>query len=649
MKNRSGNSRRLPAALLILILVIPLALFSQEIKQEITDALQSGDTASAIEILDQEIKLDPSYEYNYYTLGKIYFARKKYSKAEEQFKIAVDKNNKFWPGLYSLGIVQLKLGKIKEAEANLRRGLKKSKEMKADFHNGMGLVLMAKGDYREADAEIRKAIVIDSMNAEYHLNLGDVNFYSKIYPLAISEYEKVLQLDTASEEVYFHWAEACLELKDYTCALEKLNIVLQKDSTHAEAWMKAGGIYYKAARSSRDPEEAKKHYRAAIGSYKKYFELTNEKPDSTNGRAYYEIGMSYLILNGFSEAKENFATVLSIPVEPKDIYFYYARAFQGNQEYDSAIVFYNKHLEWVNAQGPDFVSGISNEEVFKRIGECYRDLKDHYNTIKYFKKSLQYDSTQERLIFDVAVAYNYIGDYRNALIYYIKRIDLGADERYWSLYYNAAMSALYLAEKGGSAMTEEEDLGLEENEPEEPESDPLAGVDLNRLAVKYLEKVTNDYWDYVISNEKNIKTAIKALNTLGSTYLYQLGECQKGVADLGRVLKMDPDQCEALKSMGYAYFGGLCPPDYDKALGFLNRALECSKKQEGWEKCKDIDISLWIAQTYQFRAIDKREAKQKEESKKDYKSAYDWYLKVLDCEPNNKAAIEGRDQVKFEF
>jgi tetratricopeptide (TPR) repeat protein len=650
LKNYIRNNKQRRSLLLLLVFILPLALFSQDIKQEISDALQSGDTAMAVELLAEEIRLDPSDAYNYHVLGQIYFARKKFAEAEEQFQISVNKDKKFWPGLYSLGLVQLKLDKIEEAEENFQRGLKKSKNMKADFHNGMGLVHMAKGEYREADSELRKAIIADSLKAEYHLNLGDVNFYSKVYPLAISEYETALQLDTASKEVYFHWAEACLELKDFTCALEKLNIVLQKDSTYADAWMKAGGIYYKAARSSRDPEEADKHYRATIGSYKKYFELSNEKPDSTNGRAYYEIGMSYLVLNGFADARENFATVLSIPVEPKDIYFYYARSFHGNQEFEQAIANYNKHLEWASAQEPDYVSGIREDVVYKRIGECYKNLKDHYNTIKYYTKSLEFDSTQSRLLFDVAVAYNYVGDYRNALIYYMKRINLGLDERFWSLYYNAAMSALYLAEKGGSSMVDEEDdLGLDDEPEEEAGPDPLADVDLARLAIEYLEKISIEYWDYVISNEKNHKTAVKALNMLGSTYLYQLNDCKNGVANLERVLEMDPGQCDALKSIGYAYFGGLCSTNYNKALDLLNRALECSKKSEGWEKCKDIDLLLWIAQTYQFRAIDKREAKQKEESKTDYKSAYDWYLKVLDCEPGNKAAIEGRDQVKFEF
>jgi tetratricopeptide (TPR) repeat protein len=634
----------------LLSLLIPLTIPSQEIKEEVVKALSDGDTTRAITLLEQEIKLDPSYEYNYYTLGQIFCRRQMYEKALEQYRLSVEKDKKFYPGLYQLGIVQLKLGMVDEAEENFRRGLRKSRNMKAEFHNGLGLALMARGEYSEADAEFRKAIVLDSTNAEFHVNLGDDNFYMKVYPLAIVEYEKALELDTASLDVYFHWAEACLELKDYNCALEKLKIVLQKDSTHAEAWMKAGSIYYKAGRSSRNIDEAAQRYKETIGSYKKYFELSSEIPDSANGRAYYEIGMSYLILGGFAEAAENFATVLSIPVEPKDIYFYYSRAYHGNQKYDSAIALYNKHIEWVEEQGEEFTSGISNAELYRRIGECYESLKDRYNTINYYKKSLEYDSTQARLLYGVAVAYNYTGDYRNALVYYMKRIALGVDERFWSIYYNAATSALYLAEKGGTAMIEEEDLDLGDEElVAETGNDPLEGINFAELAAEYLEKIANDFWDYVYANENNHGIAVRALNMLGSTYLYQLGKCEKGVQNFERVLQLDANNCEAMKSLGYAYFGGLCPNNYNKALNHLKTAFDCLTKKEGKSRCDDINVLLWIAQTYQFRALEKRDAKLKEESQKDFKSAYDWYLEVLGCDAGNKAAIEGRDQVKFEF
>jgi tetratricopeptide (TPR) repeat protein len=455
----------------------------------------------------------------------------------------------------------------------------------------------------------------------YTWHAANVNFANKVYPLAISEYEKALKADTASKEVYYRWAEACLELKDYPCALEKLSVVLTKDSMHAEAWMKAGGIYYKAARSTRDPQEFKKRFIETIGSYEKYIELSQAEPDSFTGRAYYETAMSYVFIGGYAKAQEYFRTVLSIPVEPRDIYFYFARSFQGNREnpqYDSALYYYEKHKEWVSQQDTDYETGISDTELYRRMGECYESTKDWFNTINYYKKSLEYDSTQARLLYGVAVAYNYTGDYMNALIYYMKRIALGVDERYWSIYYNAATSALYLLDKGGIAMMEEEDLEEDDDaelDIEEP-ANPLEGVDLARLAVEYLEKITNDYWEIVSSKENYLKTGIKALGMLGSTYLYQLNDCTNGVKNYQRVLEYEPENCEALKSLGYAYFGGICTNNYTRALDYLGKAKSCYKKA-GKVECDQemVDLELWIAQTYQFRAIDRREAKQKEASK----------------------------------
>jgi len=650
---------RIAFVILSICILLPLSVMARDVKQEITAVLVAGDTARVIEMLNNEIELDPSYECNYLLLGNIYLKQKKTDLAREQFEKSVKKNKKFYPGLYALSLLQLKQGNLDEAEKNLSFGLKKAKKIdKALFHNGMALLYIAREQYRDADGEMRKALIIDSTNADFYVNLGDVNFQMKIYPLAIDNYAKALLIDTAGLEVYFHWAEACLELKDYTCALEKLNIVLQKDSTHADAWMQAGGIYYKAARSSRDFNVAKDHYKATIGAYKKYFELSKETPDSTNGRAFYESGMSYLILSGFPEAIENFRTVLSIPVEPKDIYFYYARAFHGlsntdtvkadtTKQYDSALVYYNIHQE--KTEDENYRSSISEGELYKRIGECYERLKDRYNTITYYRKSLEYDSTQARLLYGVAVAYNHIKDFRNALVFYMKRIALGADERYWSIYYNAATAAIYLADQGGLAMMEDEDLGEEEFEVEEEAVvDPLDGVDLAGLAAEYLEKVAVDYWDYISSNERTLPTGIKALGQLGSLYLYQLKDCANGVKYLERVLEQEPDNCDALRSLGYAYYGGVCPNNYTKAISYLKRALDC-KIADGSGRCQETDLILWIGQAYQFRAIARAEAKKKEESKADYKAAHDWYLDCIKCDPGNKSCIEGEQQTKFMY
>ncbi len=655
MTLKKGNLHGLPSILIILTFVllgVNASSFAFEIKQPIADALAAGDTAKAIDLIEADIKLDPGYEVNYYLLGKIAEKRHKYGKALEYYQTAVDKKSKFYEGLYALGLMQLELGQLDQAEATMKTGLKKARDMEAWFHNGMGLVQMAKGNLNDADKEIRQALIADPDNARFHINLGDVNFANKVYPLAISEYEKALQLDTASTDVYFRWAEACLEMRDYTCALEKLRVVLTKDSTFADAWMKAGGIYYKAARSTRDPQEIKQRFIETIGSYERYIELSRAEPDSFSGRAYYETAMSYLFIGGYDKSQDYFRKVISIPVEPKDIYFYFARSFQGSENplYDSALFYYKKHDDWVKAQGEDYVSGVDQAELYRRMGECYQAQKDYYNTISYFKKSLELDPNQPNLLYGAAVAYNYIQDYNNALIYYKKRIDAGMDERYWSIYYNAATCALYLVEKGGAAMMEEEDLGLEEELGGDAKANPLEGIDLSDLAIQYLEKIAVDHWSVVQSKENYMATGIKALGMLGSTYLYQKKDCANGVKWYQKVLEYDSKNCDALKSLGYAYFSGICTNNYTKALEYLGKAKSCMEAN-GTDQCGTqlVDLQLWIGQAHQFRAIERNDAKQKEEAKADFKAAYDYYTAILKCDPGNKAATEGKEQVYYEF
>jgi len=625
---------------------------AQEISQNIKDALNEGDTTKAIGLIENEIESNPNNDINYYVLGQIYLKQGKLNQAEEQFQLSYERGGRYYPALYELSKVQIKLGKYKEADENIKYGLRKARKMAPEFHNAKGLLLMAQGKFNDADTEIRKAIAEDPDNAKFHINLGRANMEMGVYYTAVSEFEKAVGLDSASVplDAYFGWAESCIELKDFSCALDKLSIVLKRDSSFSEAWFRAGGIYYKAARSNRNFDKAKEMYGKTIGAYQKYLELADVEPDSTNGRAFYESGMSYLILGGYEEAAQNFEKVLSIPVEPKDIYFYYGRAMQGQEKYDSALALYREHQDWVEEQGEDFESGVSEDDLFRRMGQCYEKQKDWFNTVNYYKKSLEIDSLQPRLLYGVAVAYNYLGDYRNALIFYKKRLDLGADERYWSIYYNAASAAMYLLEKGGGALVEEDefDLDMEPADMEEEAPDELAGIDLTDLAIEYLEMITIEYWDKVSAKENTLSVGVKALNNLGSLYLFQKKDCANGVKNLERVLEHEPENCEALRSLGYAYFGGICPQNYNKAISFLEKALNCQVEQ-GKTRCEVSDLLLWIGQAYQFRAIEKSDQGNQEGSKADYKKAHDTYLEILKCDPGNQAAIEGEQQTKFMY
>ncbi|MFH2049757.1 MAG: tetratricopeptide repeat protein, partial [bacterium] len=607
---------------------------AEEVKPAIIEALNNGDTASAISLLNNEISVDKAYHYNYYILGMIRYNQDRLEEARDLFLTALDKKKNHLESKYQLGLCYIKLGNLDAALEQMTEGRKKARNgMKNIFENGYGLVMLAKQNYTEADLAFRQAIVGDSTIAEYHINLGDANFYSGVPYLAMMEYEKALQLDTAGLEVYFHWAEACLEAKDYTCAIEKLRTVLTKDSTHAPAWMRAGEIYFKAGLSSRTREERNERFKETIGSYKRFLELTNAIPDSSNVRVFFGLAMAYANLYGYEDAVKYFDAVLSIPYEARDIYFNYGKALWGIKDYEKSTEMLLKHIEWVKKQGADYDSRISDVELYQLLGDdyFYRDPKDYSTAIGYYKKSLEKNPDQNRILQNVAVGYHSLQSYAQAIEYYDKRIEAGVDSSNMNIIKNAAYCALNLANQAGEG-------GDEEFVDEEGEAAPPANPDeLYRKTVDYMTQ----YLQYDPSDSK-------ALMMVANTNLYQLGNCEEGVKYFQQLLTIEPDNCDAKKSLGYAYFGGVCNKNYSKALGYLVDAYNCIKADANGGPCSDVPLVLWVAQCYHLRAADK--SKEKEGSgEDDFREAYDWYGKVLKCDPNHAEAKKNRDEIKFEF
>ncbi|UCE23855.1 MAG: tetratricopeptide repeat protein [Candidatus Zixiibacteriota bacterium] len=634
MRGRVRNRTLSVFAVAILVVALASLVSSQNIKPEIENAIQIGDTTLAINLLDREIDIDPSNPWNYYTKGVIFYERQQYQQAAEQFETALDKRSKHYESLYQLGLCYLKMGELEKAQETMEEGRKKDKKNKHVFEDGYGEVMLAMENWQEADRAFRQAIVGDSTNPQYHIHLGDANFYQGVPALAILEYEKALEVDTGSLEVYYHWAEACLEMKDYTCAIEKLRIVLTKDSTHAPAWMRAGGIYFRAGLSSRNRNDRSDRFRDAIGSYKRYLELSGAQPDASNVRVFFEMAMSYSNLGGYEDAADYFEKVLAVPIEPRDIYFHYGKAVWYNKDYVKAAELLQKHLEWVGQQDESYNSNVDESEVYQFLGDSYfyRKPKEFMSAIQYYKKSLDGDPNQQRILNNIAVAYHSVKSYAQALEYYDRRIALGIDSTSASVYKNAGRCALSIAYQDG----EEDEEDIDDIDEEEVAPAVTANPDVNyfQLSVDYFQQ-------YLQFDDKDLDV----LERIASTYLYHMADCTNGVKYYEQVLTVDAKNCDAQKALGYAYFGGICTKNYSRALRYLRQAQDCLSASGG--ECADPSLSLWIAQCYHLRAVEKTE--QKQDGTDDFRNAHTWYSQVLKCEPGNREAKEGRDQVEYEF
>ena len=635
MSEKALKQNTLASALWFLaaLLLLGPAATAETIDQGVQIALDNHDTTLAISRLEQAISTDPTYHYNYHLLGLIAFDREDYIKARDYFRTAFDKKKKFYESLYYLGQCQLLLGDLDGAEASFREGLKKSREMKDRFEYGMGLVYTAQKNYQEADRSLRRALAADSTRAEYHIALGDVNFYNGVPSLAASEYQTAQGLDTAGTEVYFHWAEACLEMKDYPCAMEKLRIVLTRDSTHAPAWNRAGGIYFKAGLSTRGREDRQQRFMEAIGSYERYIQLTNRQPDSSSVRTYFEIAMAYENIYRYEEAVANFERVLAIPYEPRDIYFHYGKSLWGIKNYEKAAEMLLRHQQWAATLGETNGSRVDSDEFNKILGDCYfyAQPKQYSKAVECYQRSLDANPDQPRVLQNVAVALHTLERYGEAMRYYELRIAAGLDSTTANIYKNASLCALRIAGDETGGMQEEEVLDEDQADAATVDTFINPGLNYYQVAADYM----NRYLEYVPTDTGTVER-------LANTYLYQLQDCANGVAACERVLALDPNNCQAKKSLGFAYFmGDICGKDLSKTLRYMLQAYDCVSAKG---PCADIALVKWIAQAYHLRAVAGTN-----DANSDYKNAFEWYGKVLKCDPNDAEAKKGKDDTQFEF
>ena len=575
--------------------------FDYTINPAIADAMTRHDTIQALNLIEADLNVDPNYAPLYLLRGQVFFARGQYDQALEQFNLALSKKSKFEEASYYKGLVLLKLGNLDKAEEAFTKGMKGAKNhQKALFHNGLGLLFLERKQYTEADLEFSKAINIAPNDVEFYANRGDAYYLAELYPMAIIEFNKVIGMDTSYLDVYFHLARAYVAQNQYNEALDQLRIVLTRDSTYSGAWKEIGRLYTLAGLSAGDRDTKEQRMKEAIGSYRKYLELSK---DSLNGEVFFNLGRAYFTLGGFEDANAALERVLGLGDEPKGIYLYLGRSYVAQNMYEQGIQTLLKHFEAMKKLDPDWVPTVEDAEVYRRLGDAYKALEDWPSAADNFAKAEALDPGEPRYAMEAAVAYHQLKDYTNALVYYEKRIALGPEN--WNVYLNAAYCT----------------LNMENYE----------------RAVEYLLKVV-----------ALDSTQEKAYALLSNTYMYQLQDCQNGVAWTEKWLAMDTTNCEALKSLGFAYYGGICPPDYLKAIGYFDRSLGCFKTK-GSVACGSADIMLYMAQAYHFYAAGLYERNQKQESKVYYKNAFDWYNKVLKCDPGNADAKKGYDDTRFMY
>lgn len=159
------------------------------------EAIEKNDAKSAIEKLNEAVKLYPQFAEAYSELGSLYLKSGALNKAEEALRRTLQLNEKNNAAQLNYGIVLLNQRKMFEAEKELEKAVL-ADDKAATPHMYLGIALLGLNYPDYAEKEFLKAISLkdDEKLAQAHRYLGGIYWKKGNFKQAVDELEKYLKL-----------------------------------------------------------------------------------------------------------------------------------------------------------------------------------------------------------------------------------------------------------------------------------------------------------------------------------------------------------------------------------------------------------------------------------------------------------------------
>jgi tetratricopeptide (TPR) repeat protein len=555
---------------------------------------------STIALLKARIAKDPSFADLYFVLGKAYYYKGEYDKAEIELQNCLDRKRKHEDAQAYLALVYVATKKWPEAKEILDEGTAKSKTRKGFFFQVMGKYHMARGESTEADLAFRHAQFEEPNNLEYKRDLADLSFENKSYEVAIQMYRDILAVDSTDMITHYRIGKALYYQQKWAEAIKSLNTAIQIDSNYVDAYQLSGDIYMilgLAASSNGNGDagasssQAPDFFKNAIWMYERMLKLGGKATLDVD----YRLGQAYYNVNGFPQAVEYLDKAIATGNAKANAYSLKAKSLFRLKQYDQAEAAFTDYETKVTKGDSNYQWSTKDFDYFKERSLTYYQLyvegKREGQTdstllekaVPYYLKAIELrDTTQVReaagLYEQLGLSYYYVGKYLEAIPWFEKKIaiDTAAVKTYQNL------SNCY----------------MKLNNPDK--------------AMEYLNKV--------------IQINPGACSVYETMFRYYLVE-RKDRREAEAVAKKWA-QCDTVGYQPYKWLGYFAISDKPVRKGdAIEHLLKARKRMESLnlDPCKEIDIMIWMSQAHSMYDDDAHT-----------KQAVDWAKRCLKCDPNNQ-------------
>jgi tetratricopeptide (TPR) repeat protein len=294
-------------------------------------------------------------------------------------------------------------------------------------------------------------------------------------------------------------------------------------------------------------EKAKGRRMESLKNFEKAYQF-----DATSKTALSELASANFDLRRYSQAIENYKKLVELGESSPAVYKQLLTLSFNFRKYDDALLYANKlkqadpsekisyYIGKVHYDQGNYGDAIrhlndamkddpKNAEAPYMIARSYADMQNYKQSIPFFQKAIELDTTKHHWIYEMGLIYYAIPDDKNALKYILLAGERGYKK---DVEYMQNLAIAYLNNR-----KLQEGLSILEDVLKKRPTDMNI---LNMIAEAYYDngkyQQAIDYWDQILTLDK---TNASALYMIGMCY-QKKGEKDKGQQLCDKAIEMDP-------------------------------------------------------------------------------------------------------------
>ncbi len=493
--------------------------------------MAKGDLQSALKAANDGLAIDPAHFDLNSLAGNIYSVLGDYQNSLNSYKKALEKKGKDADALFGAGMAAYKLKSYDEAIQYFQQGEKTGK-LKGQFFYGLGLAQTEKGDFANADLNIRKAIDKDKKNPLYHLALAETNYRNKVFSIAATEFKKAMEIDSTldktHQDIHYKLAQSQINLRNIPGAIDEYKIQVDHFPSDSTSWLELGRIY-----------EISNIQAEAVFCYEKFLALS-----PLNGVAWFNLGKLYLATKNPDKAAAAFEKAVELKSHEAESFGNLAKIYADRKEYEKSIDAYNRYETAFGS--PDSVDyWIEKGKVELKLGEKNANYFD--SAFVAFNKSITIDSLYSSAYEYAGLTLYYKKDYVKAIPYFQKKVSL--DTTGVNSYRNMAFCYLKTEQYGLAAGSFEKALAIK------PEDVTMRAMTAKIYTFAGMYGKAIDHFEYILNhNTPELTDSLKCeiYPDLGSSYLNQKN-CQTALTYLLKAEQCKPRDVSIITNIAVSY------------------------------------------------------------------------------------------------